>query len=105
MGPRDVPAHAVRHARDPPVHLRVLAEDGVLQDREARGDEVLLLLPYLALDDVEGGVVRQALVVLEDAEDVRVVRVRHLLLRVREEVVHEPDVIYYMYVRASASAS
>ena len=101
LRPRKIAAHTIWQRRDPSVHLRVLAQLGVLQHGEPCRDKVLLLLPDLPFYDVHGLLVSHPVMVLEDADNIRVVRVRHPLLSVREKVVHEPYVICVCASRAA----
>lgn len=75
------------------MHFWVLAQLRMLKHSKTGRDEVLLLLPDLPLDDVHSLFVRELFVVLEDTNDVRIVRVRHPLFGIGKEVVDEPNVI------------
>ncbi len=55
------------------MHIGILAELVMREDGHTRRDEVLLLLSYLFLYDVDSLLVCQAFVVLKDTDDIRVV--------------------------------
>ena len=93
LRPREVPAHPVRQARDPPAHLRVRAERGVVVHRDARGDERALALAHFVLQRAPRRAVRELEVRAQHGEDGAVVARGRLVRGVREEVVREHRVL------------